>query len=322
MSIVRDGLRHAGGVTNDPRPKLSWPLSGWSIAGIAAIAGLVVASYVGTINHLAVRWLQEADYSHGFFVPLVSGWLLWQRRSLIAFGSPVRGRWLGLALLVFSGLLRLLAVYFSLVLADPIALIACIAAVPVLIGGFPALRWSWPAILFLFFMVPLPGVLSSRLGGPLQHVATACSTYTLQTLGIPAIDSGNVIFLSNGQIGVVEACNGLRMLMLFCAMATAAVFILKIPTWEKAVLLLSSVFIAIASNVFRISLTGVSQELFGVELAQKIFHDFAGWIMMPVAGSMLAIEVYLLSKLFPIVDYSPPVLFPKAGRSAKPSGSC
>jgi exosortase len=277
-----------------------------SIVGLIVMAAVIIVGYAGALSHLVGRWSIEANYSHGFLVPFISGWLLWNRRDRIALIGPAfHGRWLGVGLLVLSMIVRLLAVYFGFMLAEPVALILCIAGVTGLIGGFAGLRWAWPAIVFLLFMVPLPGAVAGRLSGPLQHLATLGSTYVLQTLGIPAVASGNVICLTHGRIGVAEACNGLGMLTTFAAVTTAAVFLLKLSAWENVCVLASSAGIAIVANIFRIAATGVAQELIGVEFADRVFHDFAGLVMVPLALLMLGVEVLLLSKLFPQMARGP-----------------
>jgi exosortase len=284
-----------------------------SLVGLFTMSAVILVCYVGVLTHLAGRWTAEANYSHGFLVPFISGWLLWHRRDLIAsVKAPIRGRWLGVPILVVSVLVRLLAAYFGFILAEPVAFILCIAGATALVGGFPALRWAWPAVVFLVFMIPLPGAVGGRLGGPLQHIATLGSTYVLQTLGIPAVASGNVICLTHGRIGVAEACNGLGMLTTFGAVTTAAVFLLNLSAWENACVLASSVAIALLANIFRIAATGVVQELIGVEFAERVFHDFAGLVMVPLALSMLGIEILLLSKLFPRMTAGPLVVVRQA----------
>src|SRR5262249_62161946 len=115
-----------------------------------------------------------------------------------------------------------------------------------------ALPWSWPAIAFLFFMIPLPWRVELALGGPLRRAATVASTYVLQTLGQPAYAEGSIIHVEGGQIGVVDACNGLGMLMMFFAFATA-VAILSRRSWvDRVLLVLSAIPIALAVNVVRI----------------------------------------------------------------------
>jgi exosortase len=299
----RGAAREVG--SNGPRvvPVL---LNTSAIIGLVAMTVVIVGGYLGALTHLVSRWYIEANCSHGFLVPFISGWLLWHRRDQIKLiGLPIRGRWLGGLLLFSSLIVRVFAIYFGFTLAEPVALILCIAGATALVGGFGALRWAWPSIVFLIFMVPLPGALASRLGGPLQHVATLTSTYLLQTLGIPAVASGNVICLTHGRIGVAEACNGLGMLTTFAAVTTAAVFLLKLSPWENACVLASSLVIAILANIFRIAATGIAQELIGVEFAERVFHDFAGLLMVPLALLMLGIEVVLLSKLFPQMARGP-----------------
>src|SRR5579872_2101408 len=172
-----------------------------SFVGLALTVGVIIACYLGTFAHLIGRWSHEPDYSHGFLVPIISAWLLWQRRHMLRSASQsVKGRWLGVVLLFLSAVIRLFAFYFGFTLVEPVALIVCVAGVAAVVGGIPALRYAWPSIVFLVFMIPLPGALAGRLSGPLQHVATACSTYVLQTLGVPAIATGNVICLSHGRI--------------------------------------------------------------------------------------------------------------------------
>ncbi len=284
-----------------------------AIVGLIAVGAVIVACYASVLSHLTARWSIESNYSHGFLVPFISIWLLWHRRELIAsMHGPTRGRWLGAAIVALSSVVRLVAAYCSFILAEPVAFILCIAGATLLIGGTRALNWAWPAIAFLVFMIPLPGAVGNLLSGPLQHLATLGSTYVLQTLGIPAVASGNVICLTHGKIGVAEACNGLGMLTTFAAVTTAAVLLLKLSAWENACILASSVGIAIVANVFRIAATGVSQELIGVEFAKRVFHDFAGLVMVPLALLMLGVEVLLLSKLFPQMAAGPLVVVRQA----------
>ncbi|HET6324364.1 MAG TPA: exosortase/archaeosortase family protein [Planctomycetaceae bacterium] len=310
---------HREEASNGQTTGLPLRLSRASIVGLLTMGAVILVCHFAVLTHLAGRWKAEANYSHGFLVPFISGWLLWHRRDLIAVQPTIRGRWVGFALVILSVLVRLFAAYFGFLLAEPLAFILCIAGATALIGGFAALRWAWPAIAFLVFMIPLPGAVGSRLGGPLQHLATLGSTYVLQTLGIPAVASGNVICLTHGRIGVAEACNGLGMLTTFGAVTTAAVFLLKLSGWENVCVLASSVAIALLANICRIAATGVVQELIGVEFAERFFHDFAGLVMVPLALLMLGTEVLLLSKLFPRMVVGPLLVVRQtAGASPRP----
>jgi exosortase len=245
------------------------------------------------------RWWNEADYSHGFFVPLFAAFLLWHRRGMVS-STSTGGRWLGMILVAVTAGIRFAAAYLSSPLVDAVSIPVCMAGIALLLGGWEALRWSWPAVVFLFFMIPLPGIVSERLAGPLQRVATECGTFALQTLGVPAGAAGNVIYLSQDPpIMVVEACSGLRMLVCFLAITMGAAFVLEWALLERVVVLLSGFGIAVAANVIRITSTGFVHEHFGPEVAQRIFHDFAGWLMMPLACLMVGLELWLINKAFP-----------------------
>src|SRR5262249_5165438 len=132
-----------------------------------------------------------------------------------------------------------------------------------LLGGWRYLGWAWPSIAFLAFMVPLPWRIETAMGPPLQGLATMASTYLLQTLGFMAFAEGNVIQLDEAKIGVVEACNGLSMLMTFVALSTAVAMVVRRPLVDRLVLVASSVPVALLANIFRITLTGVLHETVG-----------------------------------------------------------
>src|SRR5260370_78570 len=235
-----------------------------------AILGALVWSYAGPLTAMANRWANEADYSHGFLVPVFAVYLLWIRREMLA-ALTGSGSWLGLAFLLAAGGMRWYSNYFFYPLIDGPSLLPCLAGIALLIGGWPALRWAWPAIVYLAFMMPLPGIVASLLGHPLQRIATISSTWLLQLFGVPAISRGNVIWLTTGQIGVVEACSGLRMLMLFLAMTVGASFLIKRPLWEKSFVALSALGIRVVTNILRITVTAFLYYYVGKEFAEQVF---------------------------------------------------
>ena len=256
----------------------------------------------------AGRWNVDPSYSHGWLVPLFAALMLWLRREFMPT-DLLQPSWLaGGALLTVGVGLRLVGTYYHFVWLDPIALLPTIAGLTLLIGGWKTLRWAWPSILFLGFMIPLPYRAEGMLAAPLQRFATIVSTFLLQALGLPALAEGNVIMLSEVEMGIVEACSGLRMLVVFFALSTAFAILVQRPIWEKVIILGSAIPIALACNVIRITSTGVLHEavstggwLDGVvsrELPGKLYHDFAGWLMMPMGLAMLWVELRLLQVLW------------------------
>ena len=283
---------------------------------ILLMIAILTWSYASSLVHLSQRWMNEEDYTHGFLVPVFAAYLLWFRRDLLKQGSN-RGRWIGAVLIVASAVLRWAAAYYTYELLDPMSLVPCLAGVVLLIGGRRMFRWAWPAVAYLVFMIPLPGAVAGALSHPLQRVATLGSVYLLQVAGIPAVDQGNVIWLTNGKIGVVEACSGLRMLIVFFAITVGATFVIQRAWWEKALIAASAIPIGVAANIIRITATGIVYERVSRELAEKLFHDLAGWLMMPVALILLGVELFLLSRLFLERPMTAPLLMEARPRRAR-----
>src|SRR5581483_4191267 len=120
--------------------------------------------------------------------------------------------WAALPWLLAAAALRLAGAAFYVDWFDAVSLLPCLAGLCVLLGGPAALKWAGPSVAFLVFMLPLPYTAEVALARPLQSLATATSTYALQTLGVPALAEGNVIVIGQYRLGVVEACSGLGML--------------------------------------------------------------------------------------------------------------
>jgi exosortase len=156
-------------------------------------------------------------------------------------------------------------------------------------------------------MVPLPFRIDTALAQPLRRFATAASAYLLQTLGLPAFAEGNVIVVEDLRLGVVNACSGLGMLMTFFALATAVAVLIDRPLSDRFVLIASAAPIAILANIVRITATALAHRAWGPDAAHLVLHDLAGWLMMPLALGILALELSLLRRLLPFAERSGPL---------------
>jgi exosortase len=274
---------------------------------VQAVLGLALAwAYWPALCAMAERWSDDPQYSHGFLVPVFALVLLWSRRELRPL-PPFQASWWGIAWLTGALLLRLSAGLFYLEPLDGYSLLLALAGVVLLMGGRPALRWAWPAIAFLGFMLPLPFQIDVALAYPLRRMATLASTYLLQTFGLPAFAEGNVIVMDGVRLEVVEACSGLGMLMTFFALATAVAVLVDRPPLDKLVVAASAIPIALLVNVVRITATALAHRWFGAETAHILKHDLAGWLMMPLALGLLWLELRLLSRLLPVYAEAGPL---------------
>jgi exosortase len=279
-----------------------------SVLGIVAavvICAVYGATYLNTWQWLYNAWTTSPDHSHGLLVPVFAVVLIWMRRNMRPFAersTSALSLTIGVVLIVSGFALKWVGIYCRVITLEAVSILPGLAGIVICCGGWRAGRIAWPSLLFLAFMIPLPHVIGVQLGGSLQHVATTGSTYLMQLLGLPAVAEGNVIYLSETTLGVAEACSGIRMLMSFFALTTALCFVIDRSLWEKCLVWLSAPAIAIVSNVLRIVATGLAYEFGSAKLADLIFHDLAGWLMMPVGLGLLWLEFFVLSRLVPTVE--------------------
>lgn len=273
---------------------------------LALLTAMLVYSYWPGLLNAQASW-SNPQYSHGWIVPIFSTLLLfWWRRPI----EPVTAsaRLAGLALLAASFALRLLVARYRIVTIDMYTFVPALLGVFLLAGGWSTFRWAWAPVAFLIFMYPLPDEATRYLLGPLQTLATIVSTYALQTIGIDAFREGNQIVVGEMHLGVVDACSGLRMLTIFVALSVALVLLGDREWWENLVVLASAIPIALIVNSIRITVTGLLYQVASSEVAEMVFHDLAGWVMMPMALGMLFLEQQILAHLFVTEDLAPAVV--------------
>ena len=279
-----------------PADRLAW-------ITIAALVGLLVFSYWPGLLNARSSW-DNPQYSHGWLVPLCSlALIFWWRRPV----EPVSmsARLTGLAVLLGSFLVRLWCAHYRIVTIDMYTLVPALAGVFLMAGGWSMFRWAWAPIGMLIFMYPLPDEATRYLLGPMQTLATMVSTYAIQTLGLDAYREGNKIVLGESQVlGVVDACSGLRMLTIFVWLALMIVLVGSGEWWEKAVIAASAIPIALVVNSIRITVTAVMYTI-DPATAEKIFHDWAGYFMMPMALGFLFLEQQILSRVVVSEDAMP-----------------
>jgi exosortase len=266
------------------------------VISVLILASSLVWALWPVLMSMNQRWNSDPRYAHGYLVPMFALALLWMRPNGLQ-GSKISGSSWGLVLVGLAAAIQVGGGYYRVASVEGLALLPYLAGLSLLIGGWPALKWSWPSIAFLIFMIPLPWRVENALGPPLQWVATTVSTYLLQTLGFMAFAEGNVIQLNQAKIGVVEACSGLSMLITFIALSTAVALVVKRPLLDRIVLVVSSIPVALLANIIRITATGILHDTVGGRVADAFYHDLAGWLMIPLALILYWFEIWLLSRI-------------------------
>lgn len=243
------------------------------------------------------RWTNEPQYSHGFAIPLMAIGLGWYLSDRIPRGHAHSSGW-GLPWIIAGIVLHIASVYVFVEVGDCVALLLCIVGGILLIWGRYLTAGVWPAILFLVFMFPLPFRIERMLSAPLQLFGASEAAYYIQACGIPAVAKGSMILMGDHKLGVAEACSGMRMLTVFLAISAATVIITRRSLWEKVIILLSAIPIALICNIGRIVATALAHTWFGQKTADLVFHDLSGWLMMPSAMLLLYLELKLLDWIF------------------------
>jgi exosortase len=276
-------------------PTEKTPISATGRAAIVATVALVAAlawSFRSSFFYLKQFWVGDSNYSYGWLIVPFALVILWQRRQALAEITPRPNIW-GFVALVAMLASRAYLYEQNEQWAEAALVPPVVGALVLAVGGWRALRWSLPAVIYLFFMVPLPPRFNEFLASPLQTVATLGSVQVLRVLRLPVLSEGNVIYIGTQHLEVAEACRGLSMLLSFAALITLMVILNPRPIWERVMLLLSIIPIALFCNIIRISVTAIAQWYYNREM--HTVHDWAGLAMMVLALGLVVLELKIMS---------------------------
>jgi exosortase len=253
---------------------------------VAAVSTLL---YWNVFAWLIGVWTANHGYSLGIFVLPLAAYVLWMSRGVIQPQTEWTRLDLGIGLLLVTlGIsMRLAGIYGRSASVEGWSLIPFLLGLICLAFGCRPMQRALPGAAFLALTIPLPDALVGQLSGLLQSSAAQAGAFLLQTTGFPAVAWGNVITLSNGKIGVEEACSGLPMVYAFSALCVGASQVVDRSAFEKIIIAFSAIPIAIAANWLRIFSTGLAFECFDSNTAKHFFHDVAGWLVLPVGFLLL-----------------------------------
>jgi exosortase len=269
------------------------------------VGALLFYLFHNEIEGVVRRWYTDASWSHGFLIPLFSLYFLnlYKKQILNLRTTP---NYLGLFFLIccivfyFLNIVQFQRAYFR-----PICMIAALGAVVLFLGGWPLAKYTWLPVGFLVFAVPLPDRIYRGLTIPMRQWAASIATVVLNLVSqMEATVNGVVIdVVYKGQrleppLNVAEACSGMRLLMAFMALGVAMAYLHYRPIWQRLVLLLSTIPIAIFCNIIRVTVTGFIYILIHPRYAQGLYHDMLGMAMLPLAFGLYGCLAWFMSSLF------------------------
>lgn len=227
---------------------------------------------------------QSDEYGHGPILLVIAAWLFWRIRPRL-LDTPARPMpMLGWALLITGLLLYTLGRILYVPSAEFLSQAIVIAGLLLLVKGPLALRVAWFAVVYLLFLVPLPGVLVDGLTLPLKQLISRYVVDLLYLLGYPIAREGAMITIGQYQLLVADACSGLNSMFSLAALGTLFMYLMARPSWgHSALMLLAIVPIAFLANLARVVALVLITYHFGDEAGQGFLHGAAGIFLMLVA---------------------------------------
>ena len=253
-----------------------------------AVIGLVGWLYGPILYHLVRQWWADPNFSHGFFVPLFSAWVLWRSRERLKLIRPEPSAW-GLPVIVGSLLLLVLGIFGAELFLSRVSLILLLIGLVIFFFGWPMLRSVSFPLAFLILMVPIPAIIFGQITFPLQILASKLAAGTLPFCGVPVLREGNIINLPSMPLEVAEACSGIRSLMSLTTWAIMYAYLLEKRTGVRVLLALASLPIAVAANGLRIVITGLIVQYWDPQKAEGFFHAFSGLLVFLFSLLMLVV---------------------------------
>jgi exosortase len=263
---------------------------------VLSLSTLVVIMYASVLTSLARQWWDDPNYGHGFLVPLFAGYVLWRKRDQW-HTLPFRPSNFGFAIILFAIGLLILGMLGAELFLTRLSLIIFIFGSVLFLAGSQALRWMAFPLGYLLFMIPLPAIVYYQLTFPLQLLASRLGAGGLVALGIHTVREGNLLFLPNCTLNVVEACSGIRSLLSLLAAVVAFAYLAEPANWKRAVLAIASIPIAIATNGLRLVATGMLSYFFRPTVDSGMVHLALGLGFFVLAF----LSIVLIHKLLQLV---------------------
>jgi exosortase len=250
---------------------------------------------ISVFAELISDWYNDGNYSHGFLIIPVAVVLIWRKRKEMAF--PARPSGWGIALFGFGGLGFILGTAASEYFTTRISILIIISGISLYYIGWENFRKVWFAFAILVFMVPVPAVIYYSATLPMQLISSKITNMVLHLLGMSSTRQGNIIYLPQYTLEVVEACSGLRSLVSLLALSSLYGYLTLPGKVRPVILFIAAIPIAVLTNVARLILTAIVAYTLGGKYAEGMLHDTAGIVVFALAFILIIITGSVLKWL-------------------------
>jgi exosortase A len=265
---------------------------------LTLLAGSFAILYWPVIVKLVSDWGQNDNYSHGYLIPPLAGYLIWERRHRLT-ALPPSGSALGLVIIAGSIVVYLTGLLGAELFLSRIALLGTLVGGVLYVLGWRHLKMLAFPLGVLLLMIPIPAIIFNQIVFPLQLVASRAGEASIAAAGIPVLREGNIITLANTTLEVAEACSGIRSLVSLLTLAIVFGYFTDPRPGVRVAIALSAVPVAIIANALRVAGTGIAAHYYGSAAAEGFFHSFSGWIVFIAAFAMLFGVIRVLRWLMP-----------------------
>lgn len=253
--------------------------------------GIIGVFYYNTFTWLVNSWLYNPYYSHGFIVPIVSGFIIWRMRKEL-HDVEIKQSQTGLILFIIGIALQSIAVMGVIRFLSGISLIITISGIILYLFGWKFFNKIRFPILFLLLAVPVP--FTDIVAPPLQTVSAVTSSGLANLIGIPVQRVGYVLNTPSGTFEVALECSGLKSIISLLTISIIYAFILEGGLLMKFTVALSSIPLALFGNILRIVSVFIVSNIYGKETALNYFHDFSSLLLF----SFALIGLFLVGRSF------------------------